>query len=66
MVKKFFNIKKLILKKNLRVHFEITEKEIIMMGLRLNKGVNLNKLQNKTFLYKDEVLQLQKKGIIKM
>ena len=57
---------KINFKKNLRVHFEITEKEIIMMGLRLNKGVNLNKLQNKTFLYNDEVLQLQRKGIIKI
>ena len=57
---------KINFKKNLRVDFEITEKEIIMMGLRLNKGVDLNKLQNKTFLYSDEVLQLQKKGIIKI
>ena len=57
---------KINFKKNLRVHFEITEKEIIMMGLRLNKGVDLNKLQNKTFLYNNEILQLQKKGIIKI
>ena len=58
--------KKINFKKNLRVHSEITEKEIIMMGLRLNKGLNLNKLQNKTFLYKDEVSQLQKQGIIRV
>ena len=35
-----------------------------MMGLRLNKGLDLNKLQNKKFLYSDEILQLQKQGII--
>ena len=35
-----------------------------MMGLRLNEGVDLNKLQQKTFLNRDEVLHLQKQGII--
>ena len=35
-----------------------------MMGLRLNGGVDLNKLQNRTFLNNDEVLHLQKQGII--
>ena len=57
---------KINFKKSFKVNFEITEKEIIMMGLRLNKGVDLNKLQNKTFLYNNEILQLQKKGIIKI
>ena len=35
-----------------------------MMGLRLNEGVDLNKLQHRTFLNNDEVLHLQKQGII--
>ena len=35
-----------------------------MMGLRLNEGVDLKKLQHVTFLYNDEVLELQKQGII--
>ena len=34
------------------------------MGLRLNEGVDLNKLQHKTFLNNEEVLNLQKQGII--
>ena len=34
------------------------------MGLRLNEGVDLKKLQHITFLYKDEVLELQKQGVI--
>ena len=35
-----------------------------MMGLRLNEGVDLKKLKHITFLYNDEVLDLQKQGII--
>ena len=35
-----------------------------MMGLRLNEGVDLKKLQHVTFLYNDEILELQKQGII--
>ena len=35
-----------------------------MMGLRLNEGVNLNKLQRKTFLSNKEIIQLQKQNII--
>ena len=34
------------------------------MGLRLNEGVDLKKLKQITFLYNDEVLELQKQGII--
>ena len=34
------------------------------MGLRLNEGVELKKLKHITFLYNDEVLELQKQGII--
>ena len=34
------------------------------MGLRLNEGVDLNKLQHRKFLNNDEVLHLQKQGII--
>ena len=37
-----------------------------MMGLRLIEGVNLDKLQNKKFLHSNEILQLQKQGIIKV
>ena len=37
-----------------------------MMGLRLNKGVDLNKIQHKNFLNNDEVLQLRDQGIIKI
>ena len=35
-----------------------------MMGLRLNQGLDLNRLHSKTFLYNDEILQLKKQGII--
>ena len=35
-----------------------------MMGLRLNEGVDINKLQHTTFLNNEEVLNLQKQGII--
>ena len=55
---------KVNLKKILKINFNISEQEIIMMGLRLNRGLDLNKLQNKKFLYNDEILQLQKQGII--
>ena len=34
------------------------------MGLRLNEGFDLNKLQKKAFLNNDEMLHLQKQGII--
>ena len=47
-----------------KVNLNTTEQEILMMGLRLNEGINLNKIQNKTFLNKIEILNLQKKGII--
>ena len=55
---------KVNLKKILKVNFNISEQEIIMMGLRLNQGLDLNRLHSKTFLYNDEILQLQKQGII--
>ena len=34
------------------------------MGLRLNEGVDLDKLQHRTFLNNDDMLQLQKQSII--
>ena len=34
-----------------KIDFEISEQEILMMGLRLNKGINLNKLQHRNFLF---------------
>ena len=55
---------KVNLKKILKINFNISEQEIIMMGLRLNQGLDLNRLHSKTFLYNDEILQLQKQGII--
>ena len=51
-------------KKTLKINLDVTEKEILMMGLRLNEGVDLKKLQHVTFLYNDEVLELQKQDII--
>ncbi len=51
-------------KKTLKINLDTTEKEILMMGLRLNEGVDLKKLQHVRFLYKNEVLELQKQGII--
>ena len=51
-------------KKTLKINLDVTEKEILMMGLRLNEGVDLKKLQDVTFLYNNEVLELQKQGII--
>ena len=49
-----------------KIDFDTTEHEILMMGLRLIEGVNLDKLQNKKFLHSNEILQLQKQGIIKV
>ena len=56
--------KKINFKKNLKINFNTTEQEILMMGLRLNEGIDLNKLQNKTFLYSQEMSKFQKEGII--
>ena len=56
--------KKINIKKILTINFDASEQEILMMGLRLNEGVDLNKLQKRTFLNNDEVLNLQKQGII--
>ena len=56
--------KKINLKKILRINFNTSEQEILMMGLRLNEGVDLNKIRHRTFLNNNEVLQLQKQGII--
>ena len=56
--------KKLNLKKILTINFDTSEQEILMMGLRLNEGVDLNKLQQTTFLKNDEILHLQRQGII--
>ena len=56
--------KKINLKKILKIKFDASEQEILMMGLRLNEGVDLNKLQHRTFLNNEEVLNLQKQGII--
>ena len=53
-----------IFKKILKIILDVTEKEILMMGLRLNEGVDLKKLKHITFLYNDEVLELQKQCII--
>ena len=55
---------KVILKKIFKINFDITQHEILMMGLRLNEGVNLDKLQHKTFLNSEELIQLQRQGII--
>ena len=56
--------KKLNLKKIFTINFDTSEQEILMMGLRLNEGVDLNKVQDRSFLNNNDVLQLQKKGII--
>ena len=56
--------KKINLKKILTINFDASEQEILIMGLRLNEGVDLNKLQHRKFLNNDEVLHLQKQGII--
>ena len=55
---------KVILKKIFKINFNITQQEILMMGLRLNEGVNLDKLRHKTFLNSEELIQLQRQGII--
>ena len=52
------------LKKIFKINFNISEQESLIMGLRLNKGVNLNKIQNKSFLNNNEILKLQSQGII--
>ena len=63
---KNFLYKKNNFKKILKINRDVTQQEILMMGLRLNEGVDLNKLQNKTFLYSNELLQLRKQGIIEI
>ena len=55
---------KINLKKILKINFDVTEQEILMMGLRLNEGLDLNKLKNKNFIQNDEILKLQKKDVI--
>ncbi len=57
---------KINLRKISKIDFKIAEQEILMMGLRLNKGVDLNKIRNKNFLLNGKVLQLQEQGIIKI
>ncbi len=57
---------KINFKRIFKIDFEISEQEILMMGLRLNKGINLNKLQHRNFLFDSEILQLQKQGVIKI
>ena len=52
------------LKKIFKINFNISEQETLIMGLRLNKGVNLKKIQNKSFLKNNEILKLQSQGII--
>jgi oxygen-independent coproporphyrinogen-3 oxidase len=56
--------KKNKLKRILKINFDVAEQEILMMGLRLNKGLDLKKLTRKTFLNKNEILELQKQEII--
>ena len=53
-------------KKIFKINLDISEQEILMMGLRLNEGLDLNKLQRRTFLHNDELLKLQKKGIVEI
>ena len=55
---------KINLKKILTINLDASEQEILMMGLRLNEGVDLNKLQHRTFLNNDAMLHIQKQGII--
>ena len=55
---------KVSVKKIFKINFNISEQETLIMGLRLNKGVNLKKIQNKSFLYNNEILKLQSQGII--
>ena len=52
------------LKKIFKINFDIAQQEILMMGLRLNEGINLDKLQRKTFLNNKEIIQLQRQNII--
>ena len=56
--------KEINLKKILTINFDASEQEILMMGLRLNEGVDLNKLQHREFLNNDGILHFQKQGVI--
>ena len=56
--------KNIKLKKILKINFDITEQEILIMGLRLNEGVDLNKIQHKKFLNNEEIIKLQRQDII--
>ena len=51
-------------KKILKINFNISEQEILLMGLRLNKGIDLKKIKNTSFLNNTEILNLQSHGII--
>ena len=51
-------------KKIFKINFDITQQEILMMGLRLNEGVDLDRLQCKTFLNNKEIIQLERQNII--
>ena len=55
---------KVKLKKIFKINFNIAEQETLIMGLRLNKGVYLKKIQNKSFLNNNEILKLQSQGVI--
>ena len=56
--------KKINFKKILKINFDIAEQEILMMGLRLNEGLDLNKIKSKTFLNNEDMLQLQRQKVI--
>ena len=52
------------IKKQQKIDDDISDKEILMMGLRLNKGIELKKIKNKNFLKTKEISLLINKGII--
>ena len=52
------------IKKQQKIDDDISDKEILMMGLRLNKGIELKKIKNKNFLRTKEMSLLINKGII--
>ncbi len=52
------------LKNNYKIKTDIAEREILIMGLRLNNGIELDKIKNKNFLSKHQIVNLFKNKVI--
>ena len=53
-------------KKIVKIESEVSDKEILIMGLRLVDGININKFNKKEFLYSNTFKYLTKNNIVKI